>query len=277
MGKPYTFYLTDLPAQMESLLDDKEAVVDPIRRFMGGTQREIYADARHYLVVQDANFSYAAGDEAVQLQAILDDPAVYRGNRMQGAKTLLDSIRAQVRAAVAAEKAIRPRPRSKNAGSASRAWPSSPISRLRSKANCVEPFDQLKSSLASQTLIAVIRDKVRHFDEHGYQAAQRRDGRLVGRRPPPAVYPAHPAGGNGDIAENQGQRRRSNTFLRSSCTSPSTSSRSPTSRMWTATWLRLGLLCWPRSRPVNTYKLADIAYKNERYVLLTSWAINSML
>ena len=104
VGKPYTFYLTDLPAQMESLLDAKETIIDPIRRLMGGAQRQIYADARQYLAVQDANFSYAAGSEAAQLQAILDDPDVYRGNRLQQAKTLLDSIRTQVGAAVTAER-----------------------------------------------------------------------------------------------------------------------------------------------------------------------------
>ncbi len=138
VGKPYTFYLTDLPAQMESLLDAKEAVVDPIRRLMGGAQRQIYADARHYLAAQDANFAYAAGGEAAQLQAILDDPAVYRGNRLR---------RPRPSSTASGRRSVRPwrpqgnmpRPRSKNAGSASRAWPSSPISRRRSRASCAPP------------------------------------------------------------------------------------------------------------------------------------------
>ena len=44
-GKPYAWYLQDLGRHEDRLLDLKEGVLDPIRRFMGG-DRAIYDDAR---------------------------------------------------------------------------------------------------------------------------------------------------------------------------------------------------------------------------------------
>ncbi len=40
-GKPYTFYLTELRQQEDELLDLKEGVIDPLRRFMSGPQAAI--------------------------------------------------------------------------------------------------------------------------------------------------------------------------------------------------------------------------------------------
>jgi hypothetical protein len=63
------------------------------------------------------------------------------------------------------------------------------------------PFDQLRHALERQALIAVIRDKVRQFDNHGYQEAQRQMVTWSAAARRPAVYPTHEAGGNGAVAE----------------------------------------------------------------------------
>lgn len=108
-GKKTDFYLVELPRTNDALLDLKERVVDPIRRFMAGSQRQIYDDAAGYLAAHDANLAYIAGDEAGALRAILDDPACCAGNRMTQAKALLDAPRAHVTARVTEERAARPR------------------------------------------------------------------------------------------------------------------------------------------------------------------------
>ena len=104
IGKPYTFYLTELRGLEDDLFAQKERVIDPIRRFMAGAQRQIYDDAQRYLEAQEPNFSYAGGDEARRIRAILDDPACCDGNRMTQAKTLLDALRDKVDRQVNEEK-----------------------------------------------------------------------------------------------------------------------------------------------------------------------------
>ena len=39
LGKPYTYFLTELRGAEDKLFDNKEAVIDPIRRFMGGANK----------------------------------------------------------------------------------------------------------------------------------------------------------------------------------------------------------------------------------------------
>ncbi|MBW7886072.1 MAG: hypothetical protein H3C34_26270, partial [Caldilineaceae bacterium] len=45
-NKPYVFYLTELHDHEDELLDAKEQVLEPLRRFMNGSQKQIYLDAR---------------------------------------------------------------------------------------------------------------------------------------------------------------------------------------------------------------------------------------
>ena len=96
IGKPYAFYLTELRGFEDDLFAQKEQVSDPIRRFMGGAQKQIYEDASLYLRSQEPNFAYVEGDEARQIRVILDDPAAYQGNRMTQVKSLVDALRARV-------------------------------------------------------------------------------------------------------------------------------------------------------------------------------------
>ena len=49
-GKSYTWYLTELLRQEDTLLDLKEQVIDPIRKFMSGAQKGIFDDARKFVV-----------------------------------------------------------------------------------------------------------------------------------------------------------------------------------------------------------------------------------
>ena len=52
-GRRYTTYLTELHQHEDALLDLKEEVLDPVRRFMHGQQREIYDEARRLLQAED--------------------------------------------------------------------------------------------------------------------------------------------------------------------------------------------------------------------------------
>jgi hypothetical protein len=167
-GKPYTFYLTELRTHEDALFEMKEQVLDPVRRFMSGSQKQIYDDARRFLYAQDANFVYIDGDEAGQIRSILDDPACFRSNRMARVKSLLDALRSKVESRLAVEK--------EEAGRAlDERW-----QRLagmaefgdltpEQQAQLRRPFDERKRMIERQTLIAVIRDSIRRFDDNEYQ------------------------------------------------------------------------------------------------------------
>jgi hypothetical protein len=167
-GKSYSFYLTELRSQGEALLDAKEGVLDPIRRFMSGAHQEIYSGARRYLAAQEANLPYVTGDASHRLHDLLDDPACYCGNRMAEAKSLLDALQASVAAVVGREQATA-------LGKVDERW-----ERLagmveygdltdEQRAELRRPFDELSRTIERQTLVAVIRDTVRHFDDNGYR------------------------------------------------------------------------------------------------------------
>jgi hypothetical protein len=105
VGKPYGWYLTDLPKQADALLEWKEGVLGPIRRFMGGPQKALYDEASAYLTRQTENFTYAGAERAEAIRSELADPACFKGGVIQKLKSELEALQADVGKALAAERA----------------------------------------------------------------------------------------------------------------------------------------------------------------------------
>lgn len=166
-GKPYTWYLTEFLRQEDTLLDLKEKVLDPIRKFMSGPQKSIFETARKFIQAQEPNFTYLGGDEAAEVQAVLADPECFRGSRMQQVKTSVDSLQQKVSDQLAHE--------IKKAGETSVAlmeriqtmdeFISLPADR---QAQLTRPFTTFTQEIERQKLIAVIRDSLRRFEEDEY-------------------------------------------------------------------------------------------------------------
>lgn len=104
VGKPATWYITEPAAQENDLLDAKEDVLDKVRSFMGGAQREIYDDARDFLRDQEANISYVDSVAGETLARTLADLACYRGTAIQSLKTELYALKDRVELAVLEER-----------------------------------------------------------------------------------------------------------------------------------------------------------------------------
>ena len=102
-GKPYTWYLTELVRQEDALLEMKEGVIDPVRKFMSGSQKEIFDRARDFVQTQQPNFAYIEGEESTQVVACLTDPECFKGNRMQQVKTQVDTLQEKVASQIEAE------------------------------------------------------------------------------------------------------------------------------------------------------------------------------
>lgn len=167
IGKPYAFYLTDLLKQENTLLDMKEQVITPILTFWNGAQKTLYDEARSFYTNQRENFAYLDSAEPNQLRDLLAAVDLFRGNRMQQVRGLLETLRGKTSALVEQEQA------------AAAAKLKALLARLQAaeewamlkpaqQAQIEIEFERFQSGLKGHTLVAVIRDNVRRFEDRGY-------------------------------------------------------------------------------------------------------------
>lgn len=181
-GKPYTWYLTELPRQEDVLLNMKEDVIDPVRKFMSGPQKSIFDNARKFVQTQEPNFAYIEGDEAVQVVASLADPECFKGNRTQQLKTDFDALKKEVDDKVKSvrESAINTLEAMKLRMQSMDEYQKLPDERT---AELLKPYQDLINHIQHQNLIAVINDRLRFFDEQGYQVLLTRMVELATPKP----------------------------------------------------------------------------------------------
>lgn len=103
-GKPYAWYFSEISKHEEKLLDLKEQIIDPIKNFMGGAQKEIYESAFKFINGEKANIEYIETEDAKRILEILNDPECYRGRNLQQLKTHADSLAEKVTERLAKEK-----------------------------------------------------------------------------------------------------------------------------------------------------------------------------
>ena len=167
-GKPYTFYLTEFARQSEMLLDLKEKILDPVRRFMSGPQKGLYDEARVFIQSQEPNFPYVEGNEAVLIQSALEDPECFKNSKMQQTKSKVDALKVKLDAKLEKEK---------NASRDSvitlqerlKAMPEFAGLKAEEQGKLSKQFDAFLQGLGRQTLIAVINDTLRRFEDDEYQ------------------------------------------------------------------------------------------------------------
>ncbi len=168
IGKPYTWYMTELARQEDALLDMKEGVIDPVRKFMNGPQKGIFDKARRFVQTQEPNFAYIQGDEAAQVVAGLTDPECFKGNCMQQVKLLVETLQGKVTAQTEAEIAIA---RETVNALKNRLCGMAEFSALNEaqQEQITRSFNEFNASIERQQLIAVIRDTLHRFEESDYQ------------------------------------------------------------------------------------------------------------
>jgi hypothetical protein len=166
-GKSHAFYLTELPAREAALFEMKDGVIDPILKFMNGPQKAIFDEAREFVARHKPNFDYVGGDEATTIAAALKDREAFKGNTMQQLKPQVEALKEAVTTRIAAEAA------------GARAATDALENRLRGmaefaaltgaqQADITRPFAELSASIGNQTLIAVLRDSLRRFEDNDY-------------------------------------------------------------------------------------------------------------
>ena len=169
-GKHYSFFLTDFRQHADDLLDSKEQVLDPIRRFLGGPQRAIYDEAKALVQEQGPNLAYIEGDEARILKEIVESDSCYRSNQMQKAKECMEEIKAKVSARLSHERQLACERTRKCIGRIAELYE---FQRLDASQQglLTMPFEAMIKSFETATMIALIRDQLHSLEHTQYQGA----------------------------------------------------------------------------------------------------------
>lgn len=180
-NNPYTWYLTELAKQADSLLELKEKVSEPIIKFMNGAHKEIFESAQKFLQEQEPNFLYIEGDEPKQAVEILNDPLCYRGGGMQRLKTLVEGLQRKISARIAEEiAAAGGKIDELKSGAASLPEFKTLVETRQNE--ILKKFDDFRGSIERHRFIAVISDTVRRFEEIEYTKIVRE---IIPITPPP--------------------------------------------------------------------------------------------
>ena len=165
--KNVNWFLTDLARAEDALLDTKEKLIDPLRRFMKSPQKAIFEQARQLVAEQEDNFVYVPATEVNIVQALLDDKSPWQGNRLQQAKPQLDALQQSIANQLASEKASAAN-RLSELGQRLQGTDEYTALRPDDQAKLTTPFANTGHALQGQKRIAMIRDQLRHFEDESY-------------------------------------------------------------------------------------------------------------
>lgn len=165
--KPYNYYLTDLQANADKLYDFKESILDPIRQFMEGTQKDLYHKACSFLKSEDHNFHHVDTTEKQEISAILDEPKCYKGNKMKQVKELMDNLKKKIGEQLKTEKT---KANDKINDLYKRIQEMNEFPNLddSTKNYIKSSFESINLSIEDQTLIDIIRSKTSGFEKNEY-------------------------------------------------------------------------------------------------------------
>ena len=167
LNQPQYWYFQDFLNEADEIIEARENTLDPIRSFMVGKQRGIYAEAKRFLMEQANNFDENDRDKVSQIVNILHDSNCYRGQKMQQAKGLMDELKALIETRcsetrqMALDKVNFLYEKLKNLPEYDTLLP-------EKRQRLEEEFALYTEDIKSQLQIPVIRDKARIFEEVKY-------------------------------------------------------------------------------------------------------------
>jgi hypothetical protein len=103
-NKDYTYYLTNFADFEDDLLDAKDNLITPIKRFMNGEQVGIYDQIRTLLNGDTSNLDYIEGEELGTLKALISNPKPFAGDAIRLAKQAKDTLTEKVLARISNER-----------------------------------------------------------------------------------------------------------------------------------------------------------------------------
>jgi hypothetical protein len=168
-GKDYAFYFEELPKQENALLDMKEDVIDPLRQFMKGANRAIYDEARKFMQAQSPNFSAMESEKPAQLQAILEAPDCFKGNKMKDAKALMGELKKEMESHVKQARKEALAHVDKIQGQVQGMQEYSALKKEQ-KQEIEQSFEAIQAYIQNETLISSIRDRAGRYETADYNS-----------------------------------------------------------------------------------------------------------
>ncbi|MDP8246734.1 MAG: BREX system P-loop protein BrxC [Candidatus Tritonobacter lacicola] len=166
-NKNYPFYLNELDSFAERLLDLKEQIIDPIKKFMHGPKRKIYDNIKEFSSMNNANFSYVDGEEATVLREMLTSGEPYKGNAIQQAKQALDTLSGRIDALRVNEKKAATAAIDARIKSMDQLYDFNKLD-AGQKEKVLAPFETVKGEISHASLIPVIRETLNRFETEVY-------------------------------------------------------------------------------------------------------------
>jgi len=166
-AKNLNWWLTELSRAEDALLEAKETVMDPVRRFMASPQRAIYDQARQLLADQEDNFTYIEQQQAEAVRSLLIDASPWQGNRLQQVKPQLDAVQLAIAALLASEKTTAI---GRMAELELRLQGADEYQKLSApnRELLANSFAAARQGMQGQKRVAMIRDQLRHFEDEGF-------------------------------------------------------------------------------------------------------------
>jgi hypothetical protein len=94
--KEHPYFFNALDDYEDDLFDDKENVLEKVKKFMNGQQKNIFEDVLLYLETNHANFDYIGTSNLDLLKTVANNPRPFDGNLMQEAKLAIEAIKKEV-------------------------------------------------------------------------------------------------------------------------------------------------------------------------------------
>lgn len=91
---------SELAKLQEEVLEAKEDISDPIKRFINGDQGRIWDEGHDFLQKQSTNIAYLRGASVESIQSILGDAECYRGDKMRRLRAEVDTLKVKVEEAL---------------------------------------------------------------------------------------------------------------------------------------------------------------------------------
>ncbi|MEB0082321.1 BREX system P-loop protein BrxC [Glaciimonas sp. Gout2] len=165
--KNVNWFLTDLARAQDALLESKETLIDPLRRFMKSPQKAIFDQARQLVNDHEDNFAFVPSAEVDIVQALLIDKRPWQGNRLQQTKPQLDALQQRIANQLASEKSTAAN-RLDELSQRLQGTDEYVGLRADDQAKLAKPFHDVRQSMQNQKRIAMIQNQLRHFEDERY-------------------------------------------------------------------------------------------------------------
>lgn len=181
--KDYAYLLNHLGEFETALLDGKEDLLDPIKAFMHGPQRNAYDEAMSFLREEEANFPQLHASEVQPLRDLAAAEAPFRGNSVPVAKAAVEKLKAAISALLTTERQAATVTINEHEEKL-RALPD--FSKLDASAvtRILEKSTDALTSISSARFVTTIRDRLNRYRAQDYPEQLALLSQLVAPPPP---------------------------------------------------------------------------------------------